>query len=285
MGYAFIIFVVMFASALVMATVVTYGIVKDSQKAPLKALNTYAGIKTNQAQTKITIANTCLAGNGAYVTANKNSGTGPYTLWLTATNNKSTVLNPNNSSIFFNLSYFTFSITNGVGSSVPFGNAWTPITNINISVPNVSTAPGIYIYNLNYPYRLMMAASNGITAIAPTAPTNFSGSTDKPNTSYFFSWSPSASSNGIAYYLIYDVKQGLGSCPVTNVSILPIPGNSTSSYLSSLGFTYTCPKNPCPNTNFFITAIDNLGNMGVQSATLSCNPPTSNGNPCSAGTV
>lgn len=264
MGYAFIIFVVLLASALVIATGAVYGVVKDSQKAPLRALNDYANIKTDQAQTGITIVNTCLSGNGAYVTTS--NGAGPYTLWLTVKNNGSTVLNPYKSTVLYNSSYSSFSVTTGVGSSVPFGQVWTPLNNTTMSVPN------ILIYNLNYPYRLMIAAPNGITAIAPTTPTNFSGQSDKSNTTYDFNWSASTDDKGIAYYLVYDLKQP-GSCPLSQLQyIFQIQGNATSSDLS---YSYACPNPPCQNTYFFITAVDTEGNMGIPSVVLNCNPPTS----------
>ncbi len=282
MGFAFIIFVALFASVLVIATAAVYGAAKDSQKAPLKALNDYAGIKTDQAHTRITINATCLAGTGPYTNVKNNGGPGPYTLWLTDLNNGSTVLNPKNSTILFNLSYFTFSVTAGVGSSTPFGNVWTPLNKTNMSVPN------IMIYNLNYPYRLMVAAANGVTAVAPTTPTNFSGWIDSTNSSYFFSWNASTDAAGVAYYLIYDSKNP-GSCPndINANQIFQVPGSITSSDLFALyGWNDTCTGGSCPNTNFFITAVDNLGNMGVQSVTINCNPPQSNTkNPCTEGTV
>ena len=251
--------------SVVIGTAVNYGIAKDSQTAPLKAKNTYAGIKTGQAQTGLTIVNTCLNGQGDYTAWN---GNGPYTLWLTVKNNGSTVLNPNNATVFFNLTYSNFSVTTNVSNSTPFGNVWSPLKNITISVPN------IYIYNINYPnglipYRLMMAASNGITAIAPTTPVNFGGTVIKSNTTYSFWWNASYDAAGIAYYLLngFDNKPD-GSCPSPVSYFITIPGNYTS---TAMDYQVMC--NPSCNTDYFyLTAVDNDGNMGVQSYTLKCIP-------------
>lgn len=277
MGFALIMFVTLLLMSVVVISVTNYSIEKDSQITPLKSENVYASRETEKAQTVLTIVNTCLSGSGAYV--DTTNGAGPYTLWLTVRNNGSTVLNPNNSTIFFNVSYSTFSVTTNVGSSVLFGNVWSPLMNVSIRAPDVSIAPNIKIYDLNYPYRLMIAASNGVTAIPPTAPTGFFGKSIKANTTYTFNWTASTSNTGISYYIIWDTKNP-GTCPVSINNLFQIPGNQTS---SNLGFDLTCPSPPCPNTYFFITAVDNLGNMGVPSQTINCNPPTSGQNCTNSG--
>lgn len=251
MGYAVIMFGVLLILSVVMVTAVNYGILKDSQKAPFRAENAYADIKTGQAQTGITINDTCLSGqNGAYV--GLSGGATYYTLWLTAGNNGSIVLNPNNSTVFFNSSYYSFNANTSVSSSVPFGSVWSPLINLSIGVQN------IYMSNLQYPYRLMMAASNGITTIAPTTPTNFSGTYS--SSSYNFTWDPSNDSTGIAYYILYNPpSNSRGVCPKTNIP----------SYIAN-ATAKSAPCSSCNNLYFYVTAVNNVGNMGVQSVTLTC---------------
>ncbi len=273
-GYTVAMFAILLITAAVIITAANYGIAKDSQIAPLKAENIYADRETGKAQTGLTIINTCLEGNNLpYVGAG--TGDGPYILWLIVKNNGSMVLNPNNSTILYNSSYYNFNVTSGVGNSSLFGNVWSPLINSTIKVPNIY----ITSQNYKYPFRLMLAASNGITAIAPTAPSNFFGKAISDNSSYAFSWTPPTSNSGIAYYILYELPNNpVGSCDqnnnptgLTNISF--IAGNvSTDEYPSP------CPSPPCKAKSFYMTAVDNLGNMGIQSVTINCNPPTSGQN-------
>ncbi|MFA4935748.1 MAG: hypothetical protein WC568_07930 [Candidatus Methanoperedens sp.] len=274
MGYAVIMFVALMLMSVVMITAVTYGVAKDSQIAPLKAENSYAERETGKAQTKITIAFTCLYGKHVYTGGGSSSGFGPYTLNLTAKNNGSTVLNPYNSSIFFNLSYYQLSFSADSRNSVPFGDVWTPLISAYVFVPN------FYIYSTDdkSPLRLMMAASNGITAIAPTSPTNFSGISIKELNVYDFYWNSSYDETGIAYYLL-DVFNQLpaGNCPPEDIiNTTTIPGNSTY-------YRFYCPGSNCDTDFFYLTAVDNEGNMGVQSLTVKCNPSGGGSAPCVSG--
>ncbi len=269
MGYALIMFGVLLVMSVVMVTAVNYGIAKDSQVAPLRAENIYAEREMGKAQTELTINNTCLDGGGGYTGGNGIN----YVLWLTVKNNGSTVLNPNNLTLFYNLSYYTFSATTDVDSAVPFGNVLSPLINSTIKVSNII----IDVPDANYPLRLMLAASNGVKAIAPTAPNNFTGRSDDANTSYSFSWNPSTDDTGIGYYILYAFPNSPDSCPQQDYyrTFTIIPGNSTSSGMSK---SLACEGN-CPHTYFYLTAVDLDGNMGIQSVTLDCNPPQT-GQPC-----
>ncbi len=262
MGYAVIMFVIMLLMAVSIALSTNYGISKDSLEAPLKAENAYAEREEEMLQTGTTIVNTCLEGSSKY---NGHSVGFIHTLNLTVRNIGSTVLNPYNSTIFYNLSYFPF--------IVETGKVWTPLENSTLKINNIYIGSS----DSNYPLRLMLATSNGITTISPTTPTNFSGSSDAGNTSYSFNWNSSTDDMGMAYYLLYSMKSKPAICPPSDInSISSILGNKTS---SSLGYSVACPDPPCPNTYFFITAVDTEGNMGVRSVTLNCNPPKT-GNLC-----
>ncbi len=264
MGYAIVMFGVLLVMSVVVVTAYTYGIAKDSQIAPLKAENIYAEREAGKVQTGLTIVETCLSGSSKYNGAS--TGYGPHTLYLTVRNNGSTILNPKNSTLFYNNSYFPFTVTSG--------NVWVPLENSSIQ------AGGIYIYSSGGDYpplRLMMATSNGITAIAPTSPTNFNGKSIKANSSYTFSWNSSTDDTGVANYFIYAVKNKPDSCPIDDIeSIRYIPGNYTS---TSIDYEYACPSPPCPQMYFFLVAVDTQANMGVRSVTLNCNPPVT-GNDC-----
>jgi archaellum component FlaF (FlaF/FlaG flagellin family) len=262
MGYAVIMFVIILLMAVSIAMSANYGISKDSQKAPLLAENAYAEREGGKIQTGVTIVNTCLEGSSKY---NGHSVGFIHTLNLTVRNIGSTVLNPYNSTIFYNLSYFPF--------IVDTGKVWTPLENSTLKINDIYIGSS----DSNYPLRLMLATSYGITTISPTTPTNFSGRSDKGNTSYSFNWNSSTDDIGIAYYLLYSMEGKPEICPPSGIkSISPIEGNATS---SSLGYSIACPDPPCPKTFFFITAVDTEGNMGVRSVTLICNPPTT-GNLC-----
>ncbi|MFZ2410238.1 MAG: hypothetical protein WAW23_01575 [Candidatus Methanoperedens sp.] len=256
MGFAVIMFVALMVMSVVMITAVTYGVVKDSQIAPLKAENIYAEREAGKAQTGLTIVNTCLSGQYPYL-GRQSAQFGPYTLYLTVRNNGSVVLNPKNSTIFYNLSYFPFDVTSG--------NVWTPLTNSSMQVPN------IYIYNVEYiyPLRLMMTASNGVKTIAPTTPTNFSGQAIKANTTYTFSWNSATDDTRVAYYLLYGMTSLPSAvCPPTIDYITQIPGNYTA---TSMDYQVMCTPS-CNTDYFYLTAVDTDGNMGVQSVTLKCIP-------------
>jgi len=266
MGYAVIMFVILLLMAVTIALSANYGISKDSQEAPLLAENAYADRETEKAQSRLSIVNTCLQGDGGYT---GKGGAVNYILWLNVFNNGSTVLNPNNSTIFYNLSYRVYTVTNNIGSSVPFGDVLMPLITSIVRVPNIYIgAP-----DANYQLRLMITASNGIKTIAPTAVNNFTGRSDKDNTTYSFTWSPSVDDTDIDYYILYAFKNQPINCPqkdyYTNFSI--ISGKLTASEMNE---SVACVGS-CPQTYFNIVAVDTEGNMGLQSITLNCNPPVS----------
>lgn len=258
MGYAVIMFVILLLMAVTISLTTNYGVSKDSQEAPLLAENAYAEREAGKAQTGLTIVNTCLSGSYRYVDPTGPANQfGPYTLNLTVRNNGSIVLNPKNSTIFYNISYVPFNVATG--------EVWTPLTNSTMLAPNIY----IYSSDANYPLRLMMAASNGITTIAPTTPTNFSGVSIKANTTYSFTWNASTDDIGIAYYILYGIKNNpSATCPPTIDYISVIPGNYTT---TSLNYQVLCDPN-CNTDYFFMVAVDTEGNMGIPTVTLVCNP-------------
>ncbi len=261
MGYAVIMFVVLLLLSVSIALSANYGMSKDSQEAPLLAENAYAEREGGKMQTGITIVNTCFSGSGLYTTGS--GGYGPYTLNLTVKNNGSIVLNPNKSTIFYNTSYVSFNVITG--------QVWTPLTNSTMLAPNIF----IYSSDMNYPLRLEAVTNNGIKAIAPTSPSNFWGETNG-NESYSFGWTHSTDDDGIAYYLLYKSNSNgfSGQCPDPNlINITILPGNINSTFYPS-----PCTP-PCPVASFFLTAVDNIGNMGIQSMTVYCWPQTTD-KPC-----
>lgn len=265
MGYAVIMFVIMLLMAVSIALSANYGMSKDSQEAPLLAENAYADREGGKLQTKLTIFDTCINGQGDYTAWN---GNGPYTLWLTVINEGSNVLNPNNATVLFNTSYFKSYVSTKVGSFANYGNVWPPLGNLSIYVPN------IYMYNINYPnglipYRLKIAAENGITTIAPTTPDKFGGTAIKANSTYEFWWNASYDSDGVAYYLIYgfDNKPDT-TCPPPISYLIKVPGNYT---VTTMDYQVMCDPS-CNTDYFYMTAVDNYGNMGVQTYTLKCIP-------------
>jgi hypothetical protein len=134
-------------------------------------------------------------------------------------------------------------------------------------------ASNIYIYN-NIPpegpkLRLLVTAENGVSTIAPTSPTNFTGFKTPDNRTYSFSWNASYDEDGIAYYRLYAIDRGgdRGECPPKTYAIEEIPGNT-----NSLAFNYTIAPSGINTDYFYVTAVDTLQNEGVQSRTLKCNP-------------
>lgn len=260
MGYAFIIFGVLLASALIMAIVVTYGVAKDSQKAPLKALNDYANIKTNQAQTGLTIGNTCLNGTAEYNNPSNNGNPNPgyHYLYLNVSNNGSTVLNSTKATVLYNASYINFTVTS-------LGNVWVPLKNTSYIVSNLYLDPGNPgngIPGNSYPgpeLRLLVAAENGVSAIAPTTPFNFT--VNLVGTNYSFTWNASKDNIGIAYYLIYEFNGAPTACPINPSYTLWVAGNQTRALIA-------CTT--CSTTYFFMTAVDSGGNMAIHSRTWIC---------------
>lgn len=264
MGYALTMFGVLLIMSVVMVTAANYGIAKDSQIAPLKAKNVYAEREMGKVQTGITIVNTCLSGGYRYVDPTSPAGQyGPYTLNITVRNNGSIVLNPKNSTMFYNSSYVPFNVTTG--------EVWTPLINSTILVQNIY----IYSSDANYPLRLMMATSNGVTTIAPTTPTNFSGR-NYGNTTFEFKWNSSQDDKGISYYLIYKFEgSAQDTCPKTPDDIFWVAGNQTSMTAS-----IPCPQ-PCKTKYLYMVAVDVDGNMAIPSKTIKC--PGQSNNPCEGG--
>lgn len=257
MGYGVIIFVILLAAVVVIAAVVTYGTAKDSQTASLKARNIYADIKTGQAQTGLTIVNTCLSGSGGYTSPP--NAPGFHILNLTVKNNGSIVLNSTRGTVLYNTSYINFNVTSA-------GNVWTPLINASLVVSNIYLGP-----NIPPPtgpeLRILVAAENGVSAIAPTSPTNFEVF-NVGNKTDIFTWNPSNDDKGIDYYLIYKFDNSAPSqCPweILPSLIIAVAGNQTSKTA-----VIDCGP-PCPARYFFMTAIDLDGNMAIQSRAVKCN--------------
>lgn len=304
------IFVVLFMMSMVFAAVGNYGSEKDGQIAPLKAEDIYADREAGKAQTSLTILNTCLSYPDRYITAEgTNTISGPHTLNMVVKNNRSTVLNPNISTVLYNSSYTPFLVANFNATWVPSGglglggarceefedgeceeiewergfcypndnansankniiNVWTPLSSVCIKVFNIfiptpdSPSPGVTL-------RLSVMAENGISTIAPTSPINFNGIYVNGTYNYTLSWAPSFDTDGIAYYRVYGLNdsgggehrlENLGQCTsYQNFSV--IPGSMTSMMIKGTNPEY-----------FYVTAVDNLQNEGVQSRTIKCTP-------------
>ncbi len=260
MGYAVIMFVALMIMSVVMITAVTYGIAKDSQVAPLKAENAYADIKTKQAQTGLTIVNTCLNGSGEYTNPDPGVNPGLQNLYLTVLNNGSIVLNSTKATVLYNASYINFTVTSA-------GNVWTPLTNASLMVSNIYLDPGLSPGSLGPKLRLLVSAENGVSAIAPTTPTNFSVINIANKTDVFY-WNSSEDQMGISQYIIYNFlsNNAPSQCPwPTPDNIIVVSGNQTN-----LTAQVPCPQ-PCNKRYFFMTALDFGGNMAIQSRYVRCN--------------
>lgn len=249
-GYAVIMFGVLLITSVIMVTAFTYGIAKDSQIAPLKAENMYTERETGKAQTGITIVETCLAGVSRYTDAQP--GEKPLILNLTIRNNGSIVLNQRNLTVLYNASYYSnFNVTSQ--------RLWAPLTNTTLEVRNLFISP----VGAGPELMLLVAAENGIPAIAPTTPINFTGYFDKPFD--VFSWNASKDARGIDYYLIYRFEIARTTC-----SPMPPPHNfkMVAGNITSTSFFVEGP--PYPARFYFMTAVDLDGNMAIQSRTLKC---------------
>lgn len=255
MGLAVIMFGSLLAACVVMVTVVTYGIEKESQLAPLDAVNDYAAREGGKMQTGLTIVNTCLtclSGTCEYTNPPNPNEPSFHVLNLTIKNNGSIVLNSTKVTVLYNTSYIQYRVTSA-------GNVWTPLTNASLEISN------IYLDPKSPPptgpeLMLLVAAENGVSANAPTSPTNFIITFDKGT--YTYSWNASKDDEGIDYYLIYEVGSTSTTCPITPMYIHRIDGNKTGVSLPCTG--------SCSTTYFFMTAVDLGGNMAIQSRTLRC---------------
>ncbi len=150
-------------------------------------------------------------------------------------------------------------------------NVWPPLTSVCMKVFNIfiptpnSPAPGV-------PLKLSVLAENGVSTIAPTSPTNFNG-TWVNGTNYTLSWNASFDTDGIAYYRIYGIGtnnsnpehlwEKIGQCDQYQ-NLTAIIGNRTSVTI----------KGTDPEV-FYVTAVDNLQNEGIQSRSIKCtsSPP------------
>lgn len=288
MGYALTMFGMLMVTSVVMVTAATYGVAKDSQTAPLKAENTYAEIETGKAQTSLTIVNTCIAPDShaldRYIKPpGVETVSGPYNLYLKVRNSGSTVLGTNNS-ILYNgyFKYYSTPSSDGkhddinefCGDTTSYSTAWAPLTNTCMKASNITIAtpdmpaPGDEL-------RLLVDAENGVSTIAPTSPTNFEGFRIPDNDTYSFSWNASYDEDGIAYYRLYaiDAAGEAGNCPPKTYTIQQIPGDK-----DTFVFQYSLFCKPCNADLFFLTAVDNLQNEGIQSRTIKCEPVA--GRPC-----
>ncbi len=290
MGYAIVMFGVLLVMSLVVVTAYNYGIAKDSEVAPLKAENIYAEKETGKAQTAITINNTCLTDerNDKYLSPQGGSyPSGPHTLKLMVKNNGSKTLNPTKATVLYNTSYINFSVTDwndhwGLhydGDEWEYDDddcfdedddehhnisVWTPL-----SYACMKTTQSININSGDDKLRLLVVAENGVQTIAPTSPTNFTGVRDSSNKSYLFSWNASYDEDGITYYRIYGIEkpEDIGDCD-EYISYAEVQGNQTS---TAFNYSQQC-GDPCNANWYYLTAVDNLQNEGIQSRTLKCTP-------------
>lgn len=289
MGYTLTMFGVLLVMSVIMVTAVNYGIAKDSTVAPLRAENNYAERETGKAQTDIIINNTCLTPDTSFERYTKASGSetlsGPYILHLTVKNNGSIILNPNNVTVLYNKSYSSSNVSNWKAKQTEieeicedfdngYFNSWPPKTYVCINALDIWIAtPGDVGHDDPQPnpeIMLLAAAENGISIIAPTTPTNFTGKRDSDNRSYVLNWNPSYDEDGIAYYRLYAIdNNNRGKCPPDmssgDNSIKEIPGNITSST-----YYYEVDCDGCTTIHFYVKAVDNLGNEGVQTRTIRC---------------
>ncbi len=201
MGFAVIMFVVLLAAALVTATVVMYGVAKDSQTAPLKAENIYAEREAGKVQTDMVVVTTKINGTAKYTSVDKDPNL--LNLHLTIKNNGSIVLDPRKYSVILNRSWVWINSTSN--------NVTAPLTNSSTASLNLAvTPPDKPMQSLS----LLVTAENGVKVITPTSPgiteSNYSVDLNQsePEKNCWYdlnlSWSPSYGEMWpISYYTIY----------------------------------------------------------------------------------
>lgn len=263
MGFAVIMFGSLLVACVVMVTAVTYGIEKESQVVPLEAVNDYAAREGRKAQTGLTIVNTCIDLSNEYNAPSIGGGASPgfHNLYLTVKNNGSIVLNSTKTTVLYNSSYINFLVTSQ-------GTVWAPLTNASFAVSNIWLDPNIP--SSGPELRLLVAAENGVSAIAPTTPTNFSVTLDSKSNTYSFSWKASRDDEGIDHYIIYKFDNSAPTtCPINPSYVQWVAGNQTNVTFTSLGIT---------TTYIFMTAVDLGGNMAIHSRTFICTGSSGNCN-------
>lgn len=223
-----------------------------------------------------------------YVTAHGTQQTsGPHTLYIGVRNNGSTVLNSTRATVLYNASLLytdssaNLTLTNYIlqgGDQIggicqnPYFNTWLPlnyscmqISNISIPTPNTPASGPIL--------RLSVSAENGISTVAPTSPVNFNGIDNSDNHRYTFTWNDSYDADGIAYYRLYASDHPSSGCPFQIVSgdngALMIDNIQSTSYIYY--YDHDDDHDHLPRYHyFFVKAVDNLQNEGIQSRTIYC---------------
>jgi len=263
MGFAVIMFGVLLIMSVVMVTAVNYGIAKDSQTAPLKAKNTYADIKTGQAQTDMVV--NAMKINGTAIYTSVTSSPNLLNLTLTIKNNGSIVLNPSQYSIILNGSWVWINSTSN--------NVTPPLNNtVTSSLNLIVTPPSAPMQSLS----LTVAAGNGIKIITPTSPiinkNNLSLYPLPGDTNNWWSldmtWLPSYGEIWpIDHYTLYYMN-------TTNINDVIAKNNVTIAFTTNATRNYhigqAIPKGGSnPSFYIWLSATDTHGNEGPPSNTCS----------------
>ena len=200
MGYALIMFAVLLLMSVVVITVSSYGIAKDSQVAPLKAEDVYAEREAGKAQTDFAVVATKINGTAIYTYPDAAGLPITLNLHLTIKNNGSIVLDPRKYSILLNRSWVWINSTSN--------NVSTPLENSSTySKDLIATPASKPMKSLS----LIVTSENGIKIITPTAPiineSSYSLDVSKTDNCYYnltLSWSPSfAEIWPLSHYTIY----------------------------------------------------------------------------------
>lgn len=260
MGYAIIMFGAIMIMSVVMVTVVTYGIAKDSQVAPLKAENVYAERELGKAQTDLVINATKINGTALYTYPDPYAPNLPnlINLYLTIKNNGSIVLNPREYSIILNRSWVWMNSTSN--------NITPPLMKSTTSSLNLSVTPSSKPMNI---LSLLITAGNGVKIITPTSPLLDENHLDvTANGSWWdvnISWEPSYGEMWpIDYYTVYWMNSSVMGDIVNkdNYNIAFITYNTTNYFIGQ-----AFPKGGIPFFYIWVTAHDTHGNEGPPSNT------------------
>ncbi len=261
MGYAFIIFGVLMMMSLVAITVVTYGIEKDSQVAPLKAENAYAESEAGKAQTDLVVNATKINGTAIYTSLDQTPNL--LNLHLTIKNNGSIVQDPRKYSIILNGSWARIDSTSN-NVTPPLNSSMTSSFNLAVT-PSASPMRSI---------SLLVTAGNGIKIITPTSPI-----INKNNLSVYpypldqsnwwsldITWLPSYGEMWpIDHYTLYYMN-------TTNLSSVIDKNNVSIAFTTNASRNYHIGKafpkgGDNPSFYIWISAIDIHGNEGPPSNT------------------
>ncbi len=286
MGYAFIIFGVLMMMSLVAIMVVTYGVEKDSQVAPLKAENIYAEREAGKGQTDLVVASTKINGTATY-TSTQDSLPNVFNLHLNIKNNGSIVLDPRKYSIILNSSWVWMNSTSN--------NVTSPLSSSNISSFNLTATPK---YSPMNSLSLLVTAGNGVKIITPTSPMinylditgNQSGADKNCWKDANISWLQSSGEMWpVVNYTVYYTDDPNEQLSKNNYNISFTTGSDTDMFIGR-AFRSTSQGNECSNLTIgnstfyiWITAKDSHGNegppsntckaTGVGAGTVHCNYP------------